>query len=364
MPNDGAPSVGAAPQGGSATTQSGSQQPQSQPGQNPRLSRTSVERTGPGFQPPEARPTAPLAQRGRQQEEPKTQPGDYGRDRGEEPEAPKEPAYPKTVKLKVYGEEKDVPFEEVVRRAQMSEAAQKRMQQASEAVKFQQRIQAAMQSGNPLKALVQLGMITPDQAKNHVEDFYYDNYLAQEELTPEQRRIRELEEKNKSFEEKLQEEEKTKQQQAVERKKGEFRKHFHSRIIEAVERSQQSDYPLPVSEETIAAIANYLLLDHQQGIDFDERIHDIQRQVWQDQVSHSRKVLGKASGEQIWKMLGEDVLNRAMKWKVEQLKSGQIRPQAAPQKQQPTGRGQQVKKKMTVGEWRKARNLKVTEEII
>lgn len=360
MANDGAPSVGGAPQGGAATTQSGQNQlnPQSSPGQNPRLSRTSVERAP--FQPPEGRAPSPPAQR-TQREEPKTQPGDLERGESETPE-PKEPAYPKTVKLKVYGEEKELPFEEVVRRAQMSEAAQKRMQQAAEAVKFQQRLQAAMQSGNPLKALQQLGLITPEQAKQHVEDFYYDNYLAQEELTPEQRRIRELEEKNKSFEEKLQAEEQAKRQEAVERKKGEFRKHFHGRIIDAIERSQQSDYPLPVSEETVAAIANYLLLDHQQGIDFDERIHDIQRQVWQDQVSHSRKVLAKASGEQIWKMLGEDVLNRAMKWKVEQLKGGQIRP-AVPQKAPPQ-RGQQPRKKMTVGEWRKARNLKVTEEII
>lgn len=360
MPNDGAPSVGAAPQGGSATTGQSPQQnqnPQSSPGQNPRLSRTSVERA---FQAPEGRPPTQPAQR-TQREEPKTHPGDLDRGEGEATE-PKEPAYPKTVKLKVYGEEKELPFEEVVRRAQMSEAAQKRMQQAAEAVKFQQRLRAAMQSGNPLKALVQLGMISPEQAKNHVEDFYYDNYLAQEELTPEQRRIRELEDKTKTYEEKLQQEAEAKRQEAVERKKGEFRKHFHGRIIDAIERSQQSDYPLPVSEETVAAIANYLLLDHQQGIDFDERIHDIQRQVWQDQVTHSQKVLSKASGEQIWKMLGEDVLNRAMKWKVEQLKAGQIRQPAPPKAMTP--RGQQPRKKMTVGEWRKARNLKVTEEII
>lgn len=210
------------------------------------------------------------------------------------------------MKLKVDGREEEVEEAEVIRRAQLSSSASKRME---EVATQKQQIQKLIETlkGNPLAALMDPALgLTKAQVKEQFENWYKREYIDPETLSPEQLKIRDYEAKLKEYEEvKAQQEAQRQQAQAAEQQKH-WAGEYERQIVKGLESSG-----LPKTPSTVKAMAAYLQQAVSAGVDVPiETVADLVRQ---DKVNDVKHFLGAVDGEALIRLVGDEVVNKIRK---------------------------------------------------
>lgn len=168
----------------------------------------------------------------------------------------KETAKPKATEkyeIKVNGKTKLVGRDELIRLAQISEAATERFESASQKErKAQQIIDQARQ--NPMAALLDPALgLSKEQVRASMEEWYNREFIEPELLTEDQRKYKALSEENAMYRKLQQEEMKRTQQAANEKAEAEYTEHFQKQIIDAMEQ-----YKLPKTKSSVKRIAFYM----------------------------------------------------------------------------------------------------------
>lgn len=216
-----------------------------------------------------------------------------------------EPKLPEKVKYKTNGQEVEHTLEELIKRAQLADGAQYRMQKAAESEKAL-KAQETLLKTNPYKYLVEHAGMKPQEAKQFLEDHTVD-VLAEDHLSPEQKRIREMEARLKAVDEAKamaeQEELSKKEQQELQKMLVDIDREFEAAVVESPLLSSPSFKPLAKS---FASIIMQGAEDH--GIDLSPG--DAMKEVESRIVQAIHPVLTGMEASQLKKFFGGDFLKK------------------------------------------------------
>jgi len=206
-------------------------------------------------------------------------------------------------------------------------ASDKRFKEASAAsAQAKQQIQRAQNfydrmKKDPMAALSDPALgLSKEQIRENLENYYRKEFIEEESLTAEQKELRDLKSWKKGQED-LAETAKQKQEHETHTAQTEhFRQALQTEIIAGLEAAD-----LPGGPSNIRKAAYILRLADERGIDLTpaQLAKEIQSQIQSDAVA----AFSKASGEQIIKMLGDDIINKVRAADVARLRGGQVQQQ-------------------------------------
>lgn len=238
---------------------------------------------------------------------------------------------PKAWKSKVDG--KDVTWsseEELVKDAGLGKAAFHRMREASEAKKATEDFWENF-SKDPMRALEDPRLkLTPEKRRELIEKYYQKAYLETDELSPDQKRIRELEEDKRKRDEKDQKDADAKKADQQKQLSDKWRGTYQQQIIEAIEKGG-----FPKTPRTAARVAFYMAQAAESG--FDAPLEMIVQQVGKDYESELQVILADGVPlDVIMKILPPNFVKRLRKWDLDQYKAKQNKLSHAPQQEDPS----------------------------
>lgn len=229
------------------------------------------------------------------------------------------------LKLKVNGKEVEMDEPEVLRRAQLAEAADQKFQEAAKTRKQMEEFVRQLKS-DPLSILTnpELGIDFKGLAEQ-----YLGQELQRELMTPEQRELEELREFRRAQEEAA---EQARQQEMTASQQREFQalqqraaKEYDEKITEVLQQSN-----LPKTPRTVKRVAEMLYNAMEKGYELD--INTAVDMVRGDFSTDLTELVGGLDGEGIVKFFGEDVVKKLRKHDLAQLRKLQEAAQsAAPQ---------------------------------
>lgn len=249
------------------------------------------------------------------------------------------------VKLKVNGAEKEYTLAKLIQEAQKFEAANERFNKASE---MEKRLaeQEKMFKENPRKAMEQLGIDPFEFSQMTLEEF-----LKEQEKTPEQRELEELR--------RFQQEHLTKQQQAEEaRKQQEFQAHVQAKTqeLDTIIPELIEKYGLDKDISSAQRIADYMLEAMDNGMDLT---YDMAaRLVKREQETYFKNMFSRYKPEQIYSLLGDEGFQKLNEYSLNRVKAPtQTQQQSQQQPQNPPFK--QSQKKESLAEY----NRRLREEL-
>lgn len=220
----------------------------------------------------------------------------------------------RALKLKIDGQEieYDLSNEDQLKRdLQLSRAAQKRMQEASQMRKqAEDLLHFAKQ--NPREFFEKVGL-------NPVEfsEMILSEKLEQEMLTPEERTHREMERKLKEYqdrEEQQKREAETKRMSELEEK---YAQDIQTQFTTALENSG-----LPKSPRTIARMAELQMISLNNGLDLNPT--DMVELVRQSYITEIQELFGQTDGEALMGLMGESVASKIRKHDLSRIKRQEV----------------------------------------
>jgi hypothetical protein len=224
----------------------------------------------------------------------------------------------KLIERKVNGKMVKLTQEEWDRAASLGLTATERLQHAAGLTK---KAEAALNRlKNPREAIKflqdpELGL-SKEAIREAFEEWYAKEFIEPSKMTPEQKRLRELEEENKSFKDKEAEREAREQ---AEKDAKEDEKTTAALIAETKEIIEQSG--LPKTRFTAARVAYWTRVNESKGLNAPKEM--IVQQVKKEAQDIIKSQLGKLSGEQIVSFLGDEgkaILKALRDYDIEQLK--------------------------------------------
>lgn len=233
---------------------------------------------------------------------------------------------PKRYKLKVDGTTTEVEEQELIRRAQLSTAANKRLEE-SNALKEQVKTLFNTIKSKPIEALLDPALgLNKEQLRAAMEEWYKREFIDPELLSPEQRKHQELERRLKEYETEKEQTQKSQQEHQLKAQTELAKQDFEKKIITALQTKA-----LPKSEAVIASMARYLELGVKNGLDFSPEM--LAETVYNDKLSESQHFLSQFEGEGLLNFLGEEIMNRIRKADLARFKAGKT-PTQSPSKPQ------------------------------
>lgn len=274
---------------------------------------------------PAAAPTTPTPAPAAPEAAPQTNPNEQAAPlaASAKTEAPKaEATEPKSVEatrenqgkyeIKVNGKSRWVSRDELIKLAQLSESANERFESA---VQKERRVQEILRTAksNPIQALQdpELGL-TKEQIRAAVEDWYHREYVEPETLTPEQKRLRDLERENAIFKKMQEEQRLLAEKEAQERAEAEYAEHFQKQIIDAMDANR-----LPKTKSMVKRIAFYMRQSLANGW---EAPMDLIIQKVKDDRRNEDAEINEYGYDDIVDRFGEEFVDRLMAEKVKRLK--------------------------------------------
>jgi hypothetical protein len=218
-------------------------------------------------------------------------------------------------KLKVDGQDLELDEPEVIRRAQLSTAAQKRFDEAqqkeSTAREFIQKLKT-----NPFEVIddPRLGL-SQDQKIAWVEDWYRSNVIEPSTLTPEQRQIKEQQAKLKSFEDKDKAAQETARQQQLQQLEAHHTQNFQKQIVEGL-----GSEGIPKTEYTVRRMADLMAKNIKLGLELTPA--QLATLVREDYITEQKALFSSADGESLLKLMDEGVINKIRKADLARLRAG------------------------------------------
>ena len=241
--------------------------------------------------------------------EPEAQPKPSTKERAEpkdeKPEEPK-PKQPKLRKIKVGDAEELVDEDELVRDYQKFRGAEKKFREAAET---QKKIEAFMEKlqADPLAVLNDSRI--PLNRRKLAEDWLLQE-LEAEMLTPEQRRLKELEQKTQTYEEQLKAQQEAQAQaereQALEMKRQELAQTFQ-KAMQATELSKDPE----VATEALREMALLARAAKEQGLAVTPE--ELAERVNLKYYKASHRLLNSMSGEDAIEFLGPEIVKKINK---------------------------------------------------
>lgn len=222
---------------------------------------------------------------------------------------------PQYYEVKVNNKPVKMTLQELMDRASMSHAATERFQRAAELErKYNQFKQGATQ--DPIKALLdpELGL-TKEQLREKLEDYYYNEYVETEKMTPAERDLRAAQQRLKEYEAQEQKRQAELQQQQEEESLNKHRETAQQQIIEAL----QNNTLLPQSDPFIVSrMAFYMKQNNMNG--WDAPMDMIVRQVHNDTKDLVGSICKNMNGEQLVNMLPTEVVNTLLKYQLDKMR--------------------------------------------
>lgn len=256
-------------------------------------------------------------------------------------------------KLKVDGRDEEYSEADTLRLAQLGRASDKRFQEAAEMRKQSEEFVKLLKTPEGLKQLAKNPNINLDLRK-FAEDLLVDE-MKKEALTPEQRRIEELQAQLREHETKKQELETQRQQAEQKALEDHYAQDFDQKITKAI-----STAGLPKTPETVKRMVNYMSNALENGIDVEpENVIEL---VKQDYSKIMNDVCQQFDGEALIKILGDQITNKIRKFDLAQLRASQqpvttTAPAVkAEPKQHTTSNVISDQKPMNIHEWRASLN--------
>ena len=259
--------------------------------------------------------------------------------------------------LKIDGKEVHVESQdELVKLAQLGLAGHKRMQEAARMTKdAQTRIAQSeklleMLKNDPKSIIMhpELG-IDPETIKKFAEE-YLSGEIEKAQMTPEQRRLKELEEKlaAKEAEEKKREEEA--RQAEYEKLTSQYEAQYEKEIPDALQKAG-----LPTTPKTVAQVAHYLSTALEMG--YELPISEAARRTKQDFIDWQKELYGSVGEDKILELLGEDVASKIRKADVSRFKVKDAPPTKTSESVAKTEENEVKPQKQTISDWLHNRRL-------
>jgi hypothetical protein len=240
---------------------------------------------------------------------------------GQETPRASAPPAPEMFDVKINGKTVKMSREDVIRRAQISEAATERFEQAAAKEKHINGILAGAKQ-NPIGALMNIGL-SKDEAREAFEAWYSSEYIEPEALSPEQREIKAYKEKLARYEK---QEAETKAQQKHQQEEQEIAAHrevLQKRIIDTIE-----EHGLPKTSVTVGRMAYYMKLAQDKG--FEAPMDLIAQQVKQEQERQLGEIPEGADYGYFVKTLGETLVKRVISEHLKHIRTQRAQPGAIP----------------------------------
>lgn len=223
-------------------------------------------------------------------------------------------------KLKVNGKEMELEEPEVLRRAQLAEAAEQKFQEAAKARREAAQV-LEMLKQNPLAVLTKLGINTREFSEK-----YLAGELQKEMLTPEQRELMELRDFRSQQEKAQQEAQRVAQEQAQQREFAALQeraaKEYDTKITEVLTQTN-----LPKTPETVKRVAGLLKNALEKGYELD--VPTAVDMVKQGYMGDVQSLLAGLKGEHLVKMLGDSLLKEIRQYDLARIKA-KLNPQQDP----------------------------------
>lgn len=224
---------------------------------------------------------------------------------------PSDAGLPKKYRLKVDNREEEVDETELVKRAQLGTAAHRRMQKAAEIER--QKAQFDEKVKTPQGALElfrqNTGKYTPEQKeqlRQSLEDFYDQEFIKPGAMSPEQKRIAELEAKEKARQDADKEAEET--TKAEQQKK--LLSHHKAKLSEFV-RATLTEGKIPADEDNVRLAAHEITLLRKAGLPVDPK--SVAAEVNRRIQARNERQYANATDDELEAMFSPVLLKRLLK---------------------------------------------------
>lgn len=235
------------------------------------------------------------------------------------------------LKLKMDGQELDLPEEEVIKLAQQAGVSAKRFQEAAALKKQTEQVLEFLQS-QPAAALKKI--ITDPAAYRKLLEDELTEIVRRDSETPEAKKIREQEERLQAYAAKEKEAteaqakakaeaEKAASDKAHQEKEAKYVQQYTETFTKALEESG-----LPVDPKTFARMATLQRINLKKGFDLDAS--SLAKIVREDFMAEQKHVLGKMDGEKLMEFLGDEVVKKLSKAQIKKLKATNVQKFATP----------------------------------
>lgn len=231
------------------------------------------------------------------------------------------------LKLKIRGEERELDLSNdddialLQEMAQKGEGADSKFQEAATMRKQMEKLADLLQK-NPMEALKRIGHDPEELAQKYVE-----RRLEEMKLSPEQKRIKELEERLAKEEEAKKELEQKKQEQEKARLEEQYARKIDEDITSALEKSK-----LPRSAYVVDRIVNTMAAAIENGYE-DVSVADVVPYVEEKMVKELQEMYDAMPEEVIEQLLGKNTMERMRKRRINRAK----KKVASPSEIKPTG---------------------------
>lgn len=224
------------------------------------------------------------------------------------------PSQTEMYEVKVNGKVVKMTRDEVISHASMSHAAQSKFEEAAKTRKQVDKIISTAKS-NPIEALMDPSLgLTKDQIRDAFEKWYTAEYIEPETLSPDQRKMKELEQKLQRYEQEEQEKLQKSQKEQEDQLTNKQREYLQNQIIEAMDKSG-----MPKTKFLAGRMAFYMRENLKNG--WEAPIEMIVSQVKKERQSMMSDLVSHSEGESLIQMLGDDVVNKIRQHDLKQLRA-------------------------------------------
>ncbi len=211
----------------------------------------------------------------------------------------------------VNGKIKKMTRQEAINAAAQVEAAHERFREAAELRKKNEEIEKLF-SKDVISAFKQKGY-SNEQIQDQIERWYHQNIIEPQTLTPEQRRLKEYEEKLAAYKQKEEEEAQNRQRQEQDQLTAKQRDYLSNQIIQGLERGG-----LAKTEFNASRMAFYMKQNLIQG--WEAPIDVIVQQVKKENQDRLNGEIGTLKGQQLVDYLGEAAVEEVIKYHVDKMR--------------------------------------------
>lgn len=204
--------------------------------------------------------------------------------------------------------------QQVMDNASMSVAAADKFAEASKTRKEVDRIIKTAKE-NPIEALMDPALgLSRDQIREAFEKWYSKEFIEPERLTPDQRKMKEYEEKVKKYEDQDKAQKLKEEEDQLTQLTGQQKEFLQNQIIEALETSG-----LPKTKFFASRMAFYMKQNAMNG--WDAPLSMIVQQVKNERSNMMSDFTENATAEHLISLLGEGVINKIRQHDLAQLRS-------------------------------------------
>lgn len=218
------------------------------------------------------------------------------------------------LKLKVNGKERELTEEEVIRRAQLAEAADEKFKEAAEKNRMAEQFLQALKS-NPLEVLAHpdLGIDVKELATQVLGEEYRRQTMDPAELERE-----EMRQQLEAYKQREQEELQRREQEELTTRQEQLRQQYQAEYDKSITSALQES-GLPKNPYTVKKIAQIMRDALEYGYDMDA--HTAADMVKEQHLNDLSEMFGTLEGEQLISMLGPELAKKIRKYDLAQVKS-------------------------------------------